>query len=120
RVPGDWGNYLRGAVLALQQEYSLRHGIVGVMDSDLPIGGLSSSAAVTIAYLLALESVNELAIEPRQNIRLVTRTEHDYIGLNNGILDQTSVLYSQRNQLTRIDCQSVEIERVPTSASSDQ
>ncbi len=120
RIPGDWGNYLRGAVLALQQEYPLRHGIVGVMDSDLPIGGLSSSAAVTIAYLLALESVNGLTIEPRQNIRLVTRTEHDYVGLNNGILDQTSILYSQRNQLTRIDCQTVEIERVPTQATNDQ
>ncbi|HMN27859.1 MAG TPA: galactokinase family protein, partial [Caldilineaceae bacterium] len=42
---GDWGNYLRGAALALQQEHRLGHGIVGVMDSDMPIGGLSSSAA---------------------------------------------------------------------------
>lgn len=113
---GDWGNYLRGAVLALQRDHRLTHGIAGVMDSDMPIGGLSSSAAVTIAYLLALESANGLEKSPNENIALVTRTEHEYIGLNNGILDQTSILFSQCNHLTRIDCQTVRIERVPTAA----
>jgi galactokinase len=117
---GDWGNYLRGAVLALQHEHLLNHGIRGVIDSDMPIGGLSSSAAVTIAYLLALEHANGLTITPHANIDLVTRTEHDYIGLNNGILDQTSILFSRRNHLTRIDCQSVEIEQIPTTASADE
>jgi galactokinase len=116
---GDWGNYLRGAALALQHTYPLQRGIIGVMDSDMPIGGLSSSAAVTIAYLLALESANDLAVTPRENIILVTRTEHDYIGLNNGILDQTSILCSQKGQLTHIDCQSVQIERIPSAAQAD-
>lgn len=113
---GDWGNYLRGAVLALQKSHTLTQGLVGVMDSDMPIGGLSSSAAVTIAYLLALESVNGLDVTRQENIKLVTRTEHEYVGLNNGILDQTSILFSQRNQLTLIDCQSVQIDRAPTNA----
>jgi galactokinase len=112
---GDWGNYLRGAVLALQKNHQLTRGLVGVMDSDMPIGGLSSSAAVTIAYLLALESVNGLELTREENIKLVTRTEHEYVGLNNGILDQTSILFSQRNQLTVIDCQAVQIDRAPTT-----
>lgn len=112
---GDWGNYVRGAVLALQQSYELPHGFIGVMDSDMPIGGLSSSAAVTIAYLLALESANQLTVTPQENITLVTRTEHAYIGLNNGILDQTSILFSERNHLTLIDCQTVTIEKAPIS-----
>jgi len=86
------------------------------MDSDMPIGGLSSSAAVTIAYLLALEMANGLTVTPQENIGLVTRTEHAYVGLNNGILDQTSILFSQRNQLTHIDCQTVRIERIPSRA----
>lgn len=110
---GDWGNYLRGAVVALQRDQPLTRGLLGVLGGDMPIGGLSSSAAVTIAYLLALESVNNLALTPAENIRMVTRTEHEYIGLNNGILDQTSILFSQRNHLTLIDCQSVQIDRAP-------
>jgi len=115
---GDWGNYLRGAALALQRSYPLTRGLYGVIDSDMPIGGLSSSAAVTIAYLLALESVNELIVSAQENINLVTRTEHEYIGLNNGILDQTSILFSQRNHLTLIDCQTVQIETAPTAIQS--
>ncbi len=114
-VKADWGNYLRGAVTALQNTHGLRHGLIGVLGGDMPIGGLSSSAAVTIAYLLGLETVNGLQIGPDENIRLVTRTEHDYIGLNNGILDQTSILFSRRNHLTVIDCASVQIDRAPAS-----
>lgn len=110
----EWGNYLRGAVLALRGRYALTRGIVGVIASDMPVGGLSSSAAVIIAYLLALEAVNDLEVTPRTNIELVTATEHGYIGLNNGILDQASELFSRTNTLTRIDCQSTVIESVPS------
>ncbi len=111
---GDWGNYIRGAALALQRNYQLPYGLTGVVSGDLPIGGLSSSAAVTIAYLLALESLNQLDVSPRENVSLVRFTENEYIGLNNGILDQTVILFSDHNHLTLIDCESVEIERVPT------
>lgn len=114
-VKGDWGNYLRGAATALQNTHQIEHGLIGVLSGDMPIGGLSSSAAVTIAYLLGLEAVNDLTLTPDENIRLVTRTEHDYIGLNNGILDQTSILFSRRNHLTVIDCESVQIDRAPAS-----
>jgi len=112
---GDWGNYIRGAALALQRTYSLPRGLTGVVSGDLPIGGLSSSAAVTIAYLLALEALNQLEVSPRTNVSLVRFTENEYIGLNNGILDQTVILFSEHNHLTLIDCESVEIERVPTT-----
>jgi len=120
RVQGDWGNYLRGAATALQITHGLQRGLVGVLSGDMPIGGLSSSAAVTIAYLLGLEAVNGLSIGAAENIGLVTRTEHEYIGLNNGILDQTSILFSQRNHLTVIDCESVAIERAPASIAPEE
>jgi galactokinase len=112
---GDWGNYIRGAALALQRKHQLRHGLVGVVSGDLPIGGLSSSAAVTIAYLLGLETLNQLDISPRENLSLVRYTENEYIGLNNGILDQTVILFSEHNHLTLIDCETVEIEPIPTT-----
>lgn len=115
---GDWGNYIRGAVLALQRNYRLKQGLVGVIDGEMPIGGLSSSAAVTIAYLLALETINELDISAETNVSLVRFTENEYIGLNNGILDQTVILYSRRNHLTLIDCASFQIDQVPTMLST--
>ena len=119
RQPGDWGNYLRGAVLALRERYALHRGMVGVIASDMPVGGLSSSAAVIIAYLLALQTVNDLEVTPHANIDLVTATEHGYIGLNNGILDQASELFSRPNTLTRIDCRTTEIERIPAGFTED-
>ncbi|MFN2109000.1 MAG: galactokinase family protein, partial [Anaerolineae bacterium] len=48
KSPRDWGNYVRGAALALQQRHVLRMGIDAVVGGSMPIGGLSSSAAVTI------------------------------------------------------------------------
>jgi galactokinase/galacturonokinase len=79
----------------------------------MPIGGLSSSAAVTIAYLLALEAVNGLEVSPEANVNLVRYTENQYIGLNNGILDQSVILFSQPGCLTSIDCQTVQIDQIP-------
>jgi len=110
--PGDWGNYIRGAVLALQRDHRLNHGLVGIVGSEMPVGGLSSSAAVTIAYLLALEAINALEVSPESNVSLVRFTENQYIGLNNGILDQSVILFSAPSHLTVIDCQSLQIDKV--------
>jgi galactokinase len=112
RVPGDWGNYVRGAVVALQQKYDLQYGIYGVVHGDMPIGGLSSSAAVGVAYLLALEQANGLEVPPLENIRLDQYIENVYLGLNNGILDQSIILLSDEKHLTYLDCQSVEVQMI--------
>lgn len=112
---GDWANYARGAVLALQAEHQLQRGLIGVIGGSMPIGGLSSSAAVTIAYLLALEAINELDVDAYKNVEHCRFTENRYIGLNNGILDQSVILHSAHHHLTRIDCESVRVDRVPTT-----
>ena len=116
KVPGDWGNYVRGAAMALRQRYDLRVGIDGVVEGRMPIGGLSSSAAVGVAYLLALEAANGLDVSPEENIRLDRYIENNYLGLKNGILDQSIILLSDRDHLTYLDCRSVEFARFPTPA----
>ncbi len=112
--PGNWGNYIRGAVLALQRRYKPEYGLVGIVGGNMPIGGLSSSAAVTVAYLLALEAINRLDVLPKTNVSMVRYTENEYIGLNNGILDQSVILFSRQNHLTLIDCETFDIGQVPT------
>jgi galactokinase len=114
KMPRDWGNYIRGAVLALQQRYDLCAGIDAVVEGTMPIGGLSSSAAVGVAYLLALEVANELDVPPEENIEHDRYIENSYLGLKNGILDQSIILMSDRDHLTYLDCQSVHFERYPT------
>ncbi len=114
KVVGDWGNYVRGAVLALQRKYDLRAGIDALVEGRMPIGGLSSSAAVGVAYLLALETANELVVTPEENIEHDRAIENVYLGLRNGILDPAVILLSDRDHLTFLDCQSVEVRKVPT------
>ena len=113
-VVGDWGNYLRGAVLALQLKDDLRVGIDGIVEGKMPIGGLSSSAAVGVAYLLALETVNDLQVTPQENIEHDRYIENVYLGLRNGILDPSIILMSDRDHLTYLDCQSVEFQKYLT------
>lgn len=112
-VPGSWGNYLRGAVLALQTRFKLRRGITGVIEGKLPIGGLSSSAAVTTAYLLALCKINDLEVSPEDLIALSHWVETQFIGLNNGILDQSANILSRRERLMVMDCSTGEHDLVP-------
>ncbi len=105
---GDWGNYARGAARALAEGHPLRSGIVGVTAGAVAEGGLSSSAAVGVAYLLALEDVNSLQISARENVALDQHIENRYLGLRNGILDQSAILFSRQDHLTVIDCATVE------------
>lgn len=115
-IPGFWGNYLRGAVLALSRSHRLRRGVKGVISGKLPIGGLSSSAAVTTAYLMALCDVNELDLSPEQLIQQSHWVERHYIGLNNGILDQSANLLSRDDHLMMMDCRSGDYELIRQSA----
>ncbi len=115
KVPRDWGNYARGAAMALTATYELSRGISAVVEGSMPIGGLSSSAAVGIAYLLALETANDLTLTPEDNIGLDRYIENVYLGLRNGVLDQSMILLSEQDCLTYLDCQTMDVEKVPVS-----
>ena len=112
RVPGDWGNFARGAVRVLAQAFSLQTGICGILAGRFSAGGLSSSAAVSVALLLALEDANGLRVSDQENILLGQAIENEYLGLNSGILDQSAILLSRRDHLTVIDCQTLRHELI--------
>jgi galactokinase/galacturonokinase len=112
-IPGFWGNYLRGAVLSLARSFKLKRGINAVISGKLPIGGLSSSAAVTTAYLLALAEVNGLVLEKTELIRYSHWVEKSFIGLNNGILDQASNILSKKDHLLFMDCRGEDYRLIP-------
>lgn len=99
----SWGIYARAAALAMQEAYPMQRGLIGVLDGLLPGCGLSSSASVLLAYLHALAAVNHINLQPWDYVRLARRAENKYIGLNNGILDQTSIMFGRRGHLLHID-----------------
>lgn len=110
---GDWGDYVRAAVAVLSKEHRLRTGFRAVIGGDLPGAGLSSSAAVIVAYLLALTRVNEIDISREEISGLVQRAENEYVGVASGRLDQSIILFAEHRNLTRVDCSDLSIEQVP-------
>ena len=103
-----WGDYARGAKYALKKRFSLRYGIEGVIKGSLPVGGLSSSAAVLIAYVMAFAKANNIELEPMEVVKIASEAEREYIGLNNGILDQACIALGKKDGLLFLDCDSNE------------
>jgi galactokinase len=106
----NWGDYLRGAVWALQQDFQLRKGLRGVVKGSMPIGGLSSSAALLCGFVLALSKINNLYLDKMQIIKYASKAEREYVGLNNGILDQACVVLCESDKLLYLDTRTSEYE----------
>ena len=85
----DWADHLRGATIALHKRYPLRRGLCAVIDGQLPVGGLSSSAAVIITYLSALCIMNHISLTPEELIVIAKEAENKYVGVSCGKLDQS-------------------------------
>ena len=111
----DWADYLRGATQALCQKYPLRVGLSGVIQGTLPIGGLSSSAAVILAFLTALCRVNNLELTPHELIMTALKAENSYVGVSCGKLDQSCEVYSQKDHLLYLDTKDDSYELIPTN-----
>lgn len=112
---GDWADYLRGATWALNKAYQLSVGICGVIEGSLPIGGLSSSAAVILAFLDALCKVNQIQLSPQELIDIAFDAEKNYVGVNVGTLDQSCEVLSKKDHLLYLDCRDNHYELIPTN-----
>lgn len=112
---GDWADYLRGATWALNKAYQLSIGICGVIEGSLPIGGLSSSAAVILAFLDSLCKVNQIQLQPQELIDIAFDAEKNYVGVNVGTLDQSCEVLSKKDHLLYLDCRDNHYELIPTN-----
>ena len=134
-----WEKFARGAAWVLADDARLRgsappaRGVVGVARSFPPGarmdgGGLSSSAAITVACVMAIQRVNERTEVARgparlkedarvcfkrrfatdakrwRVARLARRAENERVGVRCGVLDQASIALAERDALTLIDC----------------
>lgn len=104
RIHKNWGDYARAAMKALfAHGYELKHGFSGVIEGTLPIGGLSSSAAVVLTYIATFCRVNDLNPSKEELIRIALWAEQKFIGLNIGKLDQSCEVYCQKDHLLYLD-----------------
>ena len=110
---GNWGDYARGAKYALQKRFKLEKGIQGTITGSIPVGGLSSSAAVLIAYVMAFAKANNISLAPFEVMKIASEAEREYIGLNNGLLDQACIALGKKDHLLMLDCESNEYRLIP-------
>lgn len=109
----DWADHLRGATIALNKRYPLRRGLCAVVDGELPIGGLSSSAAVIITFLSALCTMNGITLTPSELISISKEAENEYVGVSCGKLDQSCEVYCRKDNLLYMDLSDDSYELIP-------
>ena len=102
-LQGDWADYLRGAVASLSRSFDFSYGIKAHIKGSLPIGGLSSSAAVVIAFLSALCRANDIKLSKRELIEIAHWAENEYVGVKVGTLDQSCEVLSEKDKLLYLD-----------------
>lgn len=110
---GDWADHLRGATIALAKRYPLSKGLCAVISGELPIGGLSSSAAVIITFLSALSHINGISLSESELIAISKEAENNYVGVACGKLDQSCEVYCKKDKLLYMDLQDDSYELIP-------
>lgn len=110
-----WGEYVRGVLWALERETSgALGGWEGVLGSAVPDGaGLSSSAALELCVARATAHVSALPWDPWVMARVCRRAEHEWVGVQCGIMDQLICAAGLRGHALLIDCRSGQAQPVP-------
>lgn len=112
----DWADYLRGATTSLKREHDLSFGMNAHIKGSLPIGGLSSSAAVIIAFTVALCRVNDIVLSREELVEIALWAENHFVGVSVGKLDQSCEIYSKKNHLLYIDTRDDSYELIPQNS----
>lgn len=108
-----WGRYVQAAIYALSKQHKLKVGIQGLISGSLPVGGLSSSAAVLLCYIMALADVNGIDVGELELIQLAFEAEREYIGLNLGKLDQSCEVLCRKDHLLYLDTKDESYRLIP-------
>lgn len=109
-----WSDYIRGVAATLQQTGHKFTGANLAIHGEVPLGaGLSSSASLEVATVLALTSVSEIVVPGLELVRLCQAAEHEYAGTRCGIMDQFVVSFGIAGHALMLDCRSLEYQHLP-------
>lgn len=111
----QWAKYIFGVCREIIKRGGKVKGFDAVFAGNVPLGaGLSSSAALESCFAFALNDLfNDNAIDKFELARIGQSTEHNYCGVNCGIMDQFASVFGKKGNLMRLDCRSMEYEYFP-------
>lgn len=108
----SWARYIFGVCREILKRGGKVEGFDAVFAGNVPLGaGLSSSAALESCFAFAMNDMfNGNAIDKFELARIGQSTEHNYCGVNCGIMDQFASVFGKKDHLMRLDCRSMEYE----------
>ena len=111
----SWARYIYGIIQEMKKLGVDVKGFNTAFAGDIPLGaGLSSSAALESCYACALNDLfGENKVSTWDMALAGQATEHNYCGVNCGIMDQFASVFGQEGKLMRLDCRSREFEYFP-------
>jgi len=116
-IADTWGRFPYGVDFILaRQGYKIKQGIDGVLYGNIPGGGMSRSASLSLNLILSIFDANDIEIENDKKIEIVDlaqAVENDYIGSPCGKLDQTMILFAREGMGTHYNPKDRSIEYVP-------
>lgn len=111
----SWARYIYGIVQEMKKRGVDVKGFNTAFSGDVPLGaGMSSSAALESCYAYALNDLfGDNKVSKWDMVLAGQATEHNYCGVNCGIMDQFASVFGQKGKLMRLDCRSREFEYFP-------
>ena len=109
-----WAKYIFGVCREITKRGGTVKGFDTAFSGDVPLGaGMSSSAALESTYAFALNDMLHLGIDKFELARIGQSTEHNYVGVKCGIMDQFASIFGKEGHLIRLDTKSMEYEYFP-------
>ena len=113
--PKDWTNYIKGVLVELRRRGISYPAFEVLFKSSVPLSaGMSSSAALEMAFCMALKQLAGIDLPLPEWARVGQSVENVYLGLKSGLLDQFSSLYGKKDSFILCDFRSVEVLKTVT------
>ena len=110
----SWAHYIFGVCREMIKRGARPHGFDAVFSGNVPLGaGLSSSAALESTFAFALNDLFDYDFDKKELVLIGQKTEHNYCGVNCGIMDQFASIFGKEGNLVRLDCSTMEYEYIP-------
>ena len=109
-----WARYVFGVCRETIKRGGKVEGFDAVFSGDVPLGaGLSSSAALESCFAFALNELFQNGIDKFELAKIGQSTEHNYCGVNCGIMDQFASCFGKAGSLIRLNCKTLEYKYFP-------
>ncbi len=117
-IADTWGRFAYGVEYILRREgIELSQGIDGVIYGNIPGGGMSRSASLSLNLILSLLDANNVEVEDKFKIvDMAQAVENDYVGSPCGQLDQIMILFARKDMGTHYNPKTRSVKYVPLGA----